>query len=341
MRDRRKRIISLTLIILFFTVSVSLTQPVKTKSIDPFFTLVGITRGGVMADYLSMMKDDLSRIGINLDVIAMDWSTFIGELFTFHNYDLVYIGLSGGGADPDFTGIYNENGTLNLFGYHTSMDWDDDLGTGKNEWYMRQGNLIMPPDSEERIQHYWAWQDYMMDKICPMLPTFSPKAYNAYWSNLVGYNMSDGILQSWGKMSWDGSHVGQVSTNEFVITDATWSDLNPLFQDDTSSSFISNAVMDPLIWYDADLRAWPHLAKSYTHINDTHVRITIREGIKWDSDPDELFTDEYLDVKDVYFTLYCWKNVSDDQHLFDWLEDIEIIDNYTLAFFIDGKSTTD
>lgn len=55
-----------------------------------------------------------------------------------------------------------------------------------------------------------------------------------------------------------------------VITDAAWSDLNPLFQDDTSSSFISSATMDPLIWYDADLSVWPHLAESYTMIMTQH-----------------------------------------------------------------------
>ncbi len=341
MRGIKKRVIALLLIILFFAVNFSVSLPVKSKSFGTFFTLKGLTSGGgVRPDYLGIMKVHLNQIGINLDIVNVDWSTFVGELIAFHNYDLVYLGLSGGGYDPDFTGIYNENGTLNLFGYHTSMDWDDCLG-GINEWYMKQGTLIMPPDSEERIQHYWAWQQYLMDKICPMLPTFSPKAYNAYWANLVGYNMSDGILQSWGKISWDGSHEGQVSTDEFVITDAAWSDLNPLFQDDTSSSFISNAIMDPLIWYDADLTVYPHLAESYTHINDTHVRITIREGIKWAPDPDEIFTDEYLDVKDVYFTLYCWKYVSNDQHLWEWLEDIEIIDNYTLDLFIDGNSTTE
>jgi ABC-type transport system substrate-binding protein len=98
--------------------------------------------------------------------------------------------------------------------------------------------------------------------------------------------------------------------------------------------------MDPPLWYDADLSVWPHLAESYDHINDTHVRITIREGVKWTSDQEGNYTDEYLDVKDVFFTFYCWKYISNDQHLFDWLEDMTIIDNYTLDLYIDGNSTT-
>ncbi|MCK5047594.1 MAG: hypothetical protein KAS22_13495, partial [Candidatus Heimdallarchaeota archaeon] len=105
MRDRKKRVIALSLIILFFAVSLSVSLPVKSKSFGDFFTLKGLTSGGgVRPDYLGMMKNHLSQIGINLDVVNVDWATFVGELITFHNYDLVYLGLSGGGADPDFTG---------------------------------------------------------------------------------------------------------------------------------------------------------------------------------------------------------------------------------------------
>ena len=103
--------------------------------------------------------------------------------------------------------------------------------------------------------------------------------YQATWSNLVGYNYSKEIKQSWGQMSWEGTHQGQLSANEIVIADSAWSDLNPLFQDDTSSSFISSAMLDPLIYYDADKSAWPHLAESYEYIDDTTMEIVCREGI--------------------------------------------------------------
>ncbi|MHA1355801.1 MAG: ABC transporter substrate-binding protein, partial [Candidatus Heimdallarchaeota archaeon] len=306
-----------------------------------YFTLVAKANFGIRVDYLMLVKQQVARIGINLDVIGLDWATMVGELIAFRNFDLCYIALTGGGADPDFTGVYDENGSLNLFGYHTDMDYDDALGTGTNEWYMRQGNLIMPPNSEERVAHYWEWEQYLMDKILPCQPTFTPKAYTATWGNLNGYNISDGLLQSWGKMSWTGTHAGQASTNEIVIGDAPWSDLNPLFQDDTSSRFISGATMDPLIWYDADNSAWPHLAKSWTHINDTYVRITLREDIKWQVDPDGNFTDEYFDAEDVYFTFFAWSHSSGDcQGICEWLEEMVVVDKYTIDLYIDADSGT-
>ncbi|MCF2144499.1 MAG: hypothetical protein K9W42_12435 [Candidatus Heimdallarchaeota archaeon] len=50
---------------------------------------------------------------------------------------MCYISLVGGERDPDFTGLYNKNGSLNFFSYDGGMDWDNSLGTGKNEWYMK------------------------------------------------------------------------------------------------------------------------------------------------------------------------------------------------------------
>jgi len=339
--NKVKSTILVGVIMAIFVASAVSVDPVKTDAVDSFFTLVAKTNsGGVRPDYLNFLKQHCARIGINIDVIVQDWPTFVGELIAFRNFDVCYVALTGGGADPDFTGVYDENGSLNLFGYDTDMDYDPALGTGKNEWYMRQGNLIMPPDSAARVQHYWDWEQYLMDKILPCQPTFAPKAYTALWSNLDGYNISDGILQSWGKMEFTGTHAGQIDNTELVITDAAWSDLNPLFQDDTSSSFISSATMDPLIWYDADLSVWPHLAESYTMLNDTTLQINTRHGVKWATDPDGLFPDEYFDIHDVYFTLYAWAELSNDQHLYDWIEDMEIVDEDTMILYIDGDPTT-
>ena len=314
----------------------------STDSVGPFFTLVFKTNGGgVRPDYGYLLRDQLARIGIHLEVIIQDWPTFVGELIAFRDFDICYVDLLIGGASLDYNGMFSDYySPLNIFGYDTSMDWDEELGTGKNEWYIREGTQIMPPNSQERIQHYWAWEDYLMDKILPLQPTFNTKSYKAYWRTLKGYNYSEGLLQSWGKMSWDGHHTGQEHRNEIVITDYSWDDLNPFFYIDSASDFVVKTCYDPLIWYDADLTVWPHLAESFTMLNDTLVRITARQGIKWQNDSGSLFTDEYFDIYDVYFTLYCWKEVSNDKHIWDWIDDMEIIDQWTMDIHIDGDTGT-
>ncbi|MFW9924249.1 MAG: ABC transporter substrate-binding protein [Candidatus Thorarchaeota archaeon] len=329
------------LIITLSTIFTTINYIETTSAIDPYFTLVAKTHGGgYIPDIYNLIKQFLVKIGINVDVYVCDWPTFVSEIITFHDYDIISIGLSGGERyDPDFTGVYNENGSLNIFGYNTEMDYNETLGTGTNEWYMKQGTLIMPPNSQERIHHYWAWEQYMMDKILPCLPLFVVKKHNVQWANLQGYNFSDGIVQSWGKMSFDGTHTGQIDNTELVTTDAAWSNLNPLFQDDSSSAQICQAIMDPLMWIDNDRSIWPHLAKSITLINDTYVRIETRNGIKW-QDPGG-YADEYFDAEDVYFTLFSLKNLADNQfNKYDWIEDMKIINKRTLDIFIDGNTST-
>jgi len=342
-KKEKVRIIKGLIIAIFIINSVICQQPPTVKTIIlPFFTLVAKTfRGGNGYDYLNFLRQHLARIGIDVIIIIQDWPTFISELIVFKDFDICYVDFSGVGADLDFTGIYNENDSLNLFGYDTSMDWDEDLGTGLNEWYLEQGILIMPPYSAERVQHYWNWEQYLMDKICPIIPGFISKTYISSWSNLKGYNYSSGIRQSWGKLSFDGSHRGQLNTNELVICDFAWSELNPLFQDDNASEYISDACLDNLIWCDNDRSIWPNLADSYTYLNDTTIQIHIRNDIKWAEDPEGLFPDEKLDIEDVYFTLYCLKTISPDSKTWNWIRTLEKNDQYTMTIYIDGDTTID
>jgi len=338
---RRKKItiVSFALVLVVVSSSISTIQPVHSNAIDSLFTLVYICGGGIFLDYGNIMKQNLAHIGINVDVIVKDWGSLIGELLEYHNFDITYMALTGGRDDPDFTNVYSENGSLNIFGYDTSMDFDG--WVGKNEWYIRQGMLIMPPDSEERIQHYWAWEDYLMDSICPLLPLFTQSNYIAYWANLNNFLFNHTLKQCWGQMSWSGSHSGQNSTDEIVITDAAWTELNPLFQEDPSSSYISSQCLDPLIYYDADFSVWPHLAESYTMLNDTTLEIVAREGIPWGADPDGSFLTEEFDIEDVYFTLFAWKYLSNDQQVYDWIEDM-VMDQAQnkLTIYIDGDPGT-
>ena len=300
---------------------------------EPFFTLVAkIYQDAFPCDsgYLDLIQQNLGDIGIALDVIIHDEPVFVGELCCFRDYDMIHYVLKQSDFTHGIWNVYNENASNNFWGYHTSMDWDEGLNEGRNEWYIKKINSFNYTEKEERKELMWEWQNYLMDEILPCVPLFAPQEYSVSWSELVGYDFKDGLIQSWGKMNWLEPHTGQINTNEIVIGATEWSDLNPIFQDDSSSKFISDACIDPLFWIDSDGSIWPHLAESWTLLNDTHLRINIREGIKWAPDPDNLFLDEKLDAKDVYFTLYCWKEVSNSQYQYRWIKDLKIIDDYTL-----------
>ena len=339
MKNNLRIIITLGILLIVLQMSYITIQPIRSNTVYPFFTLTAICTGPPITDIYRKMRTQLLEIGIDVNIFVSTSSVFTERLLGSHNFDLVNIAFANF-YDPDYSGIYAENGVANFFGYNTSMDWDEELGTGINEWYIKQGSLMMPPNSAERIQHYWNWEQYMMDKICPLLPLYNAIDEIAYWSTLEGYNHSKGLLQSWGNLSWNGTHVGQDNIDEIVISDACWSDLNPLFQEDLNSQFISNAILDPLVWYDPDSSIWPNLAKSIEYLNDTTIEIKAREGIKWNNDPDNNFTNEYFDIRDVFFTLYCWKHLSNNREMWDWIKDIKIKDKETMLIYVDGDNST-
>jgi len=338
MKRKRKSRLQVGLIFAIIFCNALVLMPTPIQGTNVFFKLMAKVHY-VYLDEIALISKQLERIGIDVDITTYYYFSYI-ELLAYRNYDLTYFYIHSFNYDPDYSVLFSENGSLNFFGYHTRMDFDEKLGTGINEWYLDTGLEITPPYSEERIQHYRDWQQYLMDKILPAKPTLSREEYDTYWSNLEGYNITDGLLRSWGKMSWNGLHTEQISTDELVLADSKWYTLNPLFNDEPSEGFICNAILDDLITMDSDGSYWPHLAESITMINDTHYRIKCRENIKWQSDPDGNFTNEYFDAEDVYFSLYSWNELSHDQHKFDWIKDMLIVDEYTIDLFIDEDPST-
>lgn len=175
MKQKNKKSI-LLILSLIITLSLVPKGILKTKSVEPFFTL----RAGYLTiqqlECLNLAKQQLARIGINLEFVFYNLTDYLGKLCSGPEYDLLiqkfYIPSE---SDPFMLHIFNENGTLNLAGYHTSMDYDENLGEGRNEWYIQTGIEMTPNDSQERIDHCWEWQHYMMGEILPVLPLFTEK----------------------------------------------------------------------------------------------------------------------------------------------------------------------
>ncbi|NHJ49499.1 MAG: hypothetical protein FK733_17045, partial [Asgard group archaeon] len=330
------------------------TQVIQVKSpdlTDPIFTLNALSYNGFSPGSTSnwsscfpILKTNLEELNINLDLTFLSWPQFINQVITNRDFDLTYLEYGGSqyySPDDIVHTIYSENSTYNTAGYDTSYDWFDIIGTGINEWYLNKGLEIFPPYSQERIDHYKEWQNYIMEYIHSVLPAFTDKLYSVYWSPLTGFNLTEGLIQSWGKMDWSSLHPGQNYTNEFVSVMYPYENLNPIYESD--NLFLKEffeATMDSLIWFDSDERPWPHLASSWTDINDTHIRFSIREGVKWQNDTDEIFTNEYLDVDDVYFTLFCYKEINPWGNEYDWIKDIKKVDQYTIDIFIDNDPGT-
>ncbi|TET28124.1 MAG: hypothetical protein E3J70_10600, partial [Candidatus Heimdallarchaeota archaeon] len=69
-------------------------------------------------------------------------------------------------------------------------DWDEELGTGRNEWYIQTGLEMTPNDSQERINLCWEWQHYLIDEVLPCLPLFTHENDN-YTLQLLVFNLRE------------------------------------------------------------------------------------------------------------------------------------------------------
>jgi len=323
---------SILVIFIVFT-SIFMFVPVKkTKSIDYFFTIKGIYADyNEIADVASLYKNQLAKIGINLELEGLGIFEYIDQIYNYHDYDL-FFGLVD---ERDYIDDINSS-----IGYDITLDYNSTLGTGKNQWYLDTYSTMFPPTTSERRQLFYEWQDYLMDEIVPITPLLASSSKSAYWYIIEGYNSSYGVIQSIGNIKKYNPFFMFRNTSELVLGDRYGSSINPIKYDGSYLEYPLQAIFDPLIWSDGYRDYWPHIAKNWVHINNTHVRFTIRDDIKWANDPDGLFTSEFLDTEDVYFSYYCYKYISPDGHHYNNLKHFEIINETTIDVYFDGDPGT-
>ena len=182
-----KKTIVFVLILLISISSFSYFIP-KTESIDPFFTLVAFAQNPTDFDYFNLIKQQLSRIGVNLDVLIIP-PHFLQDYRG--SFDLEIINIHYSSIDSPFLwNFYSENGTNSIYGYDESLDWDENLNAGKNQWYIENGIEMIANNSEDAQNHCWEWQNYLLDDVLPCLPLFVQKNDSEYFQVLV-YNMKE------------------------------------------------------------------------------------------------------------------------------------------------------
>jgi len=231
--------------------------------------------GGTRPDYGLFVAQYLRDIGIEVEVKVQEWSVFVGELIATHDYDMGCVALTNGGATPDARSVYTEDGSLNCFQLTRDMPYG-------NESEVMQDLAVTIADLDERQQLYYDWQQLMMDKIVPLLPLFSPRFYTATWSNTEGYDMRWGFIDSSPYMSYNGLHEGQDSADEFNIRDAMWSELNPIYTDDTSSSWIYYLGAEPILqWSPDNAPLKTGFVEDWEQISDDHYKFYMRDDVYW------------------------------------------------------------
>ncbi len=340
----KKRILFSFMVVslMMLVITNSLSLRVNSDSDDTVAELtLKVTGGSSFIDYCSSIASYLEDIGIDVTVQVKEWSTLVSDIM-LREYELLFLGLSGG-LSPDRSNLFSEDGNLNIFGIKQTFPYCD-----QNEQMLEEGTTI--GDLEVRKQHYYDWQQLVMDRIIPMLPFYSPLHYGVTWETVRDYNASWGITNCLPYMSYSGTHEGQNDLNVWNEADAMWRYFNPLLADDSPSMKIFDLISEPIVQLSPDhVPLKTGLINNWEKISDTHYKFYLRDNIYWnpsynvtertggssplDTIPDGslmrgLKSDEYsngnnqqITAKDVVFTLLSYANpeVSDHAGEYTWL----------------------
>ena len=345
------------MILLFLVLSSNSLSTASTNNEPIAYLILHTNGGGVRPDYGLYIAQYLRDLGIEVEVKVEEWG-WGWNPFLDSNWDLGIFQISGGGNIPDMRDLYTQDGSLNVFRLSSDIPY-------YNESEQMQNLGVTITNLVERQQLYYNFQQLMMDKILPMLPLFSSYSYQGTWSNTLGFNPRWGIIDSLPYMSYNGFHSGQTSLTEFNLADANWRELNPLFTDDTSSSFIWDLISEPLLHFSTNMVPMnTGIINSWSQINDTHYKFNIRENIFWtpsynitgrtasspplESIPNEELmlglknlelsngTNQQVTAKDAVFTLLCLANplISESTEYYEWISDCYIDPINPLAFHL-------
>jgi len=182
-----KMVLNCLSIIFLFMISSSIVLQVLGKETEPIATVDLLVHTDIHYDYGQKIAKYLAAIGIKIVLIQEEDEAIFTQMLEEENYDLAFITFTGETADPDLGHIYGADAPYNYFGLTTELPYGN-----LSHMMLQEGagmtNLI------ERQQHYYDWQQLIMDKIVPVLPFFCLTERNdplPYKYDLLAFNINN------------------------------------------------------------------------------------------------------------------------------------------------------
>ncbi|MCE7745868.1 MAG: hypothetical protein GPJ52_12115, partial [Candidatus Heimdallarchaeota archaeon] len=330
---RKKSIIFVALISTIMLFSAIATVKIQAASQDDYFFRVRIlSRSDTETKHLAnLIAQELQRIRVDSIIYPYPGGVFEAAVLS-KEFDIVLIDVVWPGFDVNPTYIFSEGGSANYWGI------DDEIAAQDfSEQKMLEG--IVETNLTLREDIYHDWQENLMANILPVIPMFNEITTYISHDNLIGWDHEEGIVYSLPSMEWSGLHTGQTNTSIFVdyINPNDWDILNPLFIED---EYFVSLIAEPLLRINKNRIPEGVLAESWAfNSNQTILTINLREDVTWQPDIDQLYLDEPFDADDVLFSIKMYQEVSSVGTFFNWIDQVEKIDNSTVQINIDGNLT--
>ncbi|MDR0998364.1 MAG: ABC transporter substrate-binding protein [Treponema sp.] len=157
------------------------------------FDLTIRSESGVMSDIASIIRDDLERAGIKLNIRILDFQKMVEQLFYSFEWDSLLIGLSGSDIFPtQGSNVWPSDGNLHL--------WYPLQENPATEWEARIDYLYNEAAytiDREKAKAYWDEYQSIFLEQCPVIYLVRPRLFaalnsrwdqsNVYYDNINGF----------------------------------------------------------------------------------------------------------------------------------------------------------
>lgn len=143
------------------------------------FTLMTNAENPERLQMASMVREDLSRIGLKVNLLAVEFNTLVTKLSATHEWDAVLLGLTGE-MDPHFgSNVWRTDGSLHF--WNAGKDAVKTAAEQEIDAIFRQAASMLK--AEDRKKLYDEWQ-IIAGRELPMIYTVLPRTVYAVRSRL-------------------------------------------------------------------------------------------------------------------------------------------------------------
>jgi peptide/nickel transport system substrate-binding protein len=156
------------------------------------FDLTIRSESSIMQDIAIIIMDELSRIGIKLNIRVVDFQKQVEMLFTTFDWDSTLIGLSGANIFPSQgSNVWPSSGNLHM--WHPNQESPATEGEARIDYLYNEGRFTIDP---YRAQIIWDEFQSIILEQCPMIYLMRPRNFwalnnrwdfsNVYFDNING-----------------------------------------------------------------------------------------------------------------------------------------------------------
>jgi peptide/nickel transport system substrate-binding protein len=157
------------------------------------FTLLTNAGNKIRESMGSQIKQDLSKIGIQVDFTPLAWNTFLDKLSNTLDWDTCLIGLTGGLEPNDGANVWSPDGGLHMFNQKPQAGQKPIEGREVAEWERKINELYIQGAQEfdeAKLKKIYGESQQLAQEYVPFIHLINPYSLSAVRNRFEGIKFS-------------------------------------------------------------------------------------------------------------------------------------------------------